>query len=104
MIYLFFAAPYIIISAISGFKKNHSTLSQRVWMMLWIAYPSFLTLFILGPLEILSTRLQDKFQFGIRRLWRVCKFLWFLTSACVAVGGLVTMSKMILESGMCELY
>ena len=104
MIYLFVAAPYIIISAISGFKKNHSTLSQRVWMMLWIAYPSFLTLFILTPFEVLSARLPDKYQFGIRRLWRVCKFSLFLTSGCVAVGGLVTLSKMILESGMCELY
>ena len=104
MVCLFLAAPYIVINAISGFKMNHSTLSQRVWMMLWIAYPSFLSFLIAALSVVLLIHLQIDSQTGTHRLWRVCRFSLLLTSGCVAVGGLVTLSNMILENGMCELY
>ena len=95
-------APYIIIYAISGFKKNHSTLSQRVWMMLWIAYPTVSSRMVEEVRYWGGVRSGPQFIQRVAR--RVGEITIFLTSGCVVVGGLVTLSKMILEIGMCELY
>lgn len=100
MAYLFIAAPYIIINAISGFKKNHSTLSQRVWMMLWIAYPSFVS--CLAP--FVEELILWAGRRGKSQSTRVCRVLLLLTSGCIVLGGLVTLSEMILENGMCIVY
>ena len=101
MLTLFTAAPFIIINAISGFQRNHSTLSQRVWMMLWIVYPGSIAVMVTN---VRTHSFNSTSRCRTQRRWRVVEFLLLLTSGGVVIGGLVTLSKMILENGMCERY
>jgi hypothetical protein len=84
------AGPLIITGAISKFHKGKSTNVQRVWIMMWLAFGSFMG-------SILNS---------ISREARVGNGSWGMlaigvTYCAPAIGGFVVIGQMLMQYGDC---
>lgn len=112
MAFLCFAVPYIIIGAISGFHKGNSTYQERSSIWLWIGNTSLYAIYGLHlhrllPRQLLQTggHLGTRFPFPSREAVKRIGIMFLVIAGIeCSTNGLWTVSKMIRETGMCEVY
>lgn len=90
--------PYLFIYRLSGFKKGHSTISQRGWMMTWIC-ANQVSYFPVAWMSGNKPSCRLSFRDGIDTAVLV-SFCFLLSIA--AVGGYVEVWGMIGESTRCS--
>jgi cytochrome c biogenesis protein CcdA len=93
------SVPYIIIVIMTDFEKRSSTLSQRVWIMLWIVTGQ------VAPICVTCVvMLMRKFSWWRESSWLLRNSLLGLLVPAASfgcVGGFVVVVKMIHEFGVC---
>ncbi|KDQ51952.1 hypothetical protein JAAARDRAFT_210755 [Jaapia argillacea MUCL 33604] len=98
--------PYVVIDALSGFKARKSTFAERAWMMAWLSSGQ-LSFLIFGFFGIMMPHFSPT-------SWRaVYDYIDHSAAALLlpiivllpvpAVGGFVTVVKMLMASGTCSL-
>lgn len=97
-----FALPYIIIYLLTGFESRESTLSQRIWITLWIAggqvYGLVLCPLVFGSDRTAAGRILFNTIYGGSGA-RVI-FLVLLPGAA-AIGGYVVVAQTMLTDRVC---
>ena len=104
---LFFGAiagPYIIIAALTNFNKQQSTITQRVWIMLWLVFgqiAGFLLLIINGV--VFNHQLGTAGVTGKRRVIPVLFVNFISMVLCIipGIGGYIVVARQIKENGLC---
>jgi hypothetical protein len=87
--------PIIIIGALSGFHRGHSTLAQRVWTMTWLSFGSVGTEYIrLG--RIFTVFSDADHGMPAYSSWPI--LLWYVAPA---IGGFVVVGQMLRSYGTC---
>jgi len=93
------SVPYIIIVIMTNFEKRSSTLSQRVWIMLWIVTGQ------VAPIGVVCVmQLMRKSPWWRGSSWLLLNSLLVLlvpVASFGCVGGVVVVVKMIHEFGVC---
>ncbi|KAF7367622.1 hypothetical protein MSAN_00825700 [Mycena sanguinolenta] len=85
--------PLAIIGGLTKFRQGDSTLSQRVWLMMWLA---------LGCVGAIFARLRiDMAQYSSKRLLTTVFLFYHVVYAAPAIGGMVVVGKMIKGYGDC---
>lgn len=89
--------PFVFIYALTKFRKESSTLTQRVWMMVWLCANqlSFFP-FVCVAFSIPSFQISSKAGIGVLIVFAVLP-------AIAAIGGFVMVGKMLAEFGTCSL-
>ncbi len=95
------AGPLVAIGTLSHFSNGESTLSQRVWSMLWLGFGS-----LLGPMFSLAleTAIEPRNPVlgGLAQLPLEVSIVGFpLVYGVPAIGGLVVVGQMIMQFGAC---
>jgi len=98
MIFPLLLLPHLLIYHLTGFKKEHSTVSQRGWMMAWIC-ANQVSYFPVAWMSGNKPSCRLSFRGGIDTAALVS--LCFLLSI-PAVGGYVVVWRMISESAQCS--
>jgi hypothetical protein len=104
--------PYLIIYLFTGFRKGQSTLEQQAWTISWLVANQLtgLSMFDLNikhpAVSFVSTRGRDWVH---QALMTAFSFLTHLFTPLIpgnipAIGGFVTVGKMLFEFGTCSLY
>ena len=84
--------PYIVIAALTKFKPQSSTVSQRGWILSWLVIGQVGGHFLSSLDVITNTTWSTLARF---------KPLWWALFSVPAIGGLVTVGMMIREFGTC---
>ena len=85
--------PYVFIFLLTGFRKGDSTSAQRGWMMSWLVVNQILTIYGFGfSTTDISSPVHAAKLGAIILVW-----------LAPAIGGLVTVGRMLLEFGTCSL-
>ncbi|TFK49519.1 hypothetical protein OE88DRAFT_1736536 [Heliocybe sulcata] len=93
-----FIAPYMIIYGLTRFEKNDSTVSERAWMMGWLAVGNWYGLRIFAHTRN-KWRLGSRFMFGLKK----SDLLEFILCTPAAIGGYIQLAKMYISYGSCSL-
>ncbi|KIM82121.1 hypothetical protein PILCRDRAFT_8360 [Piloderma croceum F 1598] len=90
--------PHLLIFLLSGFKKQSSTVMERVWMLGWVCAGQ-VSFFFFSALVVfdLFTDLRN------RPLRAAAIVILFLVLMAISVGGFVVVGKMIKEFDLCSL-
>ncbi|KDQ56140.1 hypothetical protein JAAARDRAFT_195344 [Jaapia argillacea MUCL 33604] len=91
---VFLALPYMVIYGLSRFEARGSTLSERIWMMLWLSSGQYFSgaFLVIVPIHAPHTLLTS---------WKRLNGLPLLTCIILpipAIGGFITVGKMLLAS------
>lgn len=91
--------PIFVIGGMTHFAPGSSTKAQRVWTMVWL---SFSIVIGLGSPVVLDTDLKDVSKFKKTRENVLIALIFLLTYAAPAIGGLVVVGQMIVQTGICS--
>jgi len=94
------SVPYIIIVIMTNFEKRSSTLSQRVWIMLWIVTGQVAPICVVCVME--SMKKSPRWRESSWLLRNSLLGLLVPVASFGCVGGFVVVVKMIHEFGVCE--
>jgi hypothetical protein len=107
--FLGLALPYLVIYALTRFRQQQSTVAQRAWIISWLVTNQLvgLSLFVLSTNHpSLSFTLHRPLTPGIITYAAYTVFLFFLWLSLPmipAIGGFVTVGKMLFEFGTCSI-
>lgn len=82
--------PHIFIFLLTGYKKNHSTIAQRAWMLSWVC-ANQLSLFFYFMVLIIPRGDQT-----------ILQIMWAILFASPAIGGYVEVGMMLKQFGSCS--
>ena len=92
--------PIVVVGALSRFDPGHSTVAQRVWMMLWLVMH-----IVVAPLinvyridTATTTAGYESFD-AVAKLYAMT--VYALPALVPAIGGMVVVGKMLIEFGGC---
>ncbi|GKT45381.1 uncharacterized protein ColSpa_05562 [Colletotrichum spaethianum] len=122
--------PAILVAALTGFNPGHSTIYQRVWILLWLVFGIFmgplirmLTVFPSEIHGVYKIRANDAIAYALENAsfmqraidWLVAKYfriietsfyVYVVLGAAVcftpAIGGMVVVGDMLQEFGVCR--
>jgi len=101
--------PYLVIYLLTRFREQQSTVAQRAWIISWLVTNQVvgLSLFVLSVNHpSLSFTLHRPLRPGIipyMTLTVLLFFVWLSLPMVPAIGGFVTVAKMLFEFGTCSL-
>ena len=82
--------PHVFIYLLSGYKKNHSTVAERAWMLSWVC-ANQISLFLYSMVLFVPKGDQS-----------VLQLMWAVLFASPAIGGYVVVGKMLKQFGSCS--